>query len=414
MKVKENGKITMSENHIEVNFDEFKFSIKQSKLSEEELSRSREETNRHKTLSNYVESSGEWWKIWEEDNVLKWLKDIGLFDSAQNAISILKDIFTSQWFKTVKVHPMKYWLLTPGLVSLSEMIRLASAIKVLSPLNDDDIEKLRSNENFIGKAYELEIIAFLKRNYGQVSRESELSQKHIKKPDAKVNDFYVEIKTLQTSKKEKEFRGALKEIYEEIDKLSKDKKGVILCTIDLGALTTLNELEQKKKIAVKLLNSIRIDEEKMLETILSENDVKIHIKYVPHPQIKVMNIQFTDYTLSGLIELDRIAIKIIEAAEKYFDYAPLVLIIQPSTPLIFLTLPPINEKLQELWARPLFSFALSQQPKTNIIKELWIDLTSMDTDCLIKCLSNPASSLERFFVKLPNPFYAVKNNNKNG
>jgi hypothetical protein len=406
----------MPENHIEVNFGEFKFGIKQSKLSEEELSRSREETNRYKALYDYVESSGEWWKIWEEDKVLKWLKEISLLDSAQNAISILKDIFTPQWFKTVKVHPMKYWLLTPGLFSLSEMIRLASAIKVLYPLNDDDIEKLRSNENFIGKAYELEIIAFLKLNYGQVLRESEHSQKHIKKPDAKVNDFYVEIKTLQTSEKEKDFREALKEIYEAIDKLSKDKKGVILCTIDLGAITTLNESEQKIKIAVKLLNSIRIDEEKILETILSENDVKIHIKYVPHPQIKAMNIQFTNCYFPGLVELRRIAMKIIEAAEKYFDYTPLVLIIQPSTPLIFLTFS-IDEKLKELCARLLFSLALSLQPKVKpkvkIIKELWIDLTSMDVDLLKKCLSNPASSLVRFFIKLPNPFYAVRDR-KNG
>jgi hypothetical protein len=112
----------VSKNHIEVDFEGFKFGVKQSKLSEEELRKSREEANRYKALYDYVESTGEWWRIWEEDNVLKWLKEIGPLDSVQDAISTLKNIFTPKWFKTVKTHPMKSWLSVPGLHSLSAMI----------------------------------------------------------------------------------------------------------------------------------------------------------------------------------------------------------------------------------------------------------------------------------------------------
>jgi hypothetical protein len=392
----------MSENYIEVDFEGFKFSVKQSRLSEEELRKGREEADRHKALYDYVESTGEWWRIWEEDDVLKWLKGIGPFDSIQGAISTLKDIFTPQWFKTVKVHPMRSWLSVPGLHSLSAIIPLASAIKVLGSLATDDVEKLRSNENFWGKTYELEVIAFLKLIYGKVLREFEFGPKHAKKPDAKINDFYVEIKTLQSAEREKNSQEALKQIYEVFSKLCGDIKGATLCSIDLGAPNTLNELEERMKIAVKLLNLIRIDEEKLLENALSESGVKVHIKYVPHPRIKVSSIQVTNYGHHELLELYRIAKRIIDVAEKYSEYAPLVLIIEPSIPLIFLA----DEKLKELCTRWLFGFALYNQPKAKIIRELWIDLTILDIEIMKKWLFNPIGSLFHIFLKLPNPFYA--------
>jgi hypothetical protein len=334
--------------------------------------------------------------------VLKWLKEIGPPDFLQEIISTLKSVFTPQWFKTVKVHPMRSWLSVPGLHSLSAMIPLASAIKVLGSLVTDDIEKLRSNENFRGKAYELEVIAFLKLTYGQVLREFEVGPKHVKKPDAKVDDFYVEIKTLEIAEREKSSHEALKEIHEIFNELCIDVKGVTLCSVDLGAPNTLNELEERIKVAVKLLNSIRIDGGKASENVLSENNVKVHFKYVPHPRIRAHNIQITNYGRPDLIELYRVAKRIIDVAERYSDYAPLVLIIRPSIPLIFL----IDEKLKELCAKLLFGFALLHQPKVRNIKELWVDLTLVDTEIIKKWLSDPVSSLIHVFLKLSNPFYA--------
>jgi hypothetical protein len=50
-----------SEDYVEVEFEGFKLGIKQHKLSEEELKKSREEANRRKALYDHVESTGEWW-----------------------------------------------------------------------------------------------------------------------------------------------------------------------------------------------------------------------------------------------------------------------------------------------------------------------------------------------------------------
>jgi hypothetical protein len=281
------------------------------------------------------------------------------------------------------------------------MVPLVSAIKVLGSLTTDDIEKLRSNENFRGKAYELEVIAFLKLIHGQVLREFEFGPKHVKKPDAKLNDFYVEVKALDVAEQEKSSWEALKEINETFSRLCKNTKGVTLCNIDLGAPNTLDKLEERIKIAVKLLNSICIDGERVLENTFSEDCVKVHVKYVPHPQIKASNIQVTNYGRPELLELHRIAKRIIEVAEKSFDDAPLILIIEPSIPLIFL-----DEKLREFYAKWLFEYALSYQPKVKNIKELWIDLTMILDIDIKKWLSNTVYSLIHVFLKLSNPFYA--------
>jgi len=391
------------EEEVEVEFPQLgRISIKQHKMTPEELEESKHRSRAYQKLLEAVKSSGRWWELWEREETKDFLSRLKCEETAKDAIEELRKVFTEKWFKSSpEDHPIKFWLLNPSPYSLGEIVPLGSAIKVLGGaenLHPQALSDLQSKQNFHHRAYELEVLAFLKIQNPSIILEHELStDKSSKKPDARVGDTYFEIKCLSTSEQETERHEITREIINAISQRFKEFRGTVGYTVDLGNPKDLEELREAIEIVKETVSNIEV---KAGHQVITKDRIKIEIKVVPS-NIKACLGSVTNAGQPEIWEIYRIIRKLKESAVKNPGDLPIIVIIRPSLPLVMLA----DESIREVVEKAIFQQAYSREPKVRTVKELWIDLTVIDSRMLKKMLSNATLSLLRVFIKLSNPFF---------
>ncbi|MEM1813953.1 MAG: hypothetical protein QXE04_01545 [Thermoplasmatales archaeon] len=395
----------INEGKVEIDLEEMgKITITMRKMAPEELEESRKESQAEQELISKTEESGEWWRLWERKEIEEYFSHMGCRETVRIAVKELKKVFTAEWFRLQSNgHSLRPPLTMPnGLHSLGYVVPLGSAINILGSkaLTANIINDLRSKENFYHRAYELEVLAFLKIvERSPILLEHELPlPKDAKKPDAKVGEVYVEIKDLSFSKREISAYEMLKEITNFLWKKFKDYKGCVAYVIDLGGPKSLEELDEAIKITKCLIDSIDVKESGA--KILSRNNIKVKLKLIER-NIKGCFGTITNYGRPELVEIHRMFRKLLESTSKNPGDAPMIVVIRPSIPMIVLA----EEKLRELLEVELFKLAIRCEVKVKKVKELWIDVTMVDAEMLKKMFSSPITSLLRVFIKLRNPFF---------
>lgn len=330
--------------------DGMKVTTRRGKISEEEKKESKKNREKAKKIFDEVTISGEWWRIWNRKEVKENLNKNGFLDVVEEAIEELKDVFTSDWFRDEKNrgHPMYYILrsalsgnpIEDSLPALLELVTIGNALDIVGKSDRNLIEDLRGKRNFYSRAFELRIKAFLKSLDPPAILEDEFINRAEKVPDAKWNNYDFEIKHLDESSFDIEFRTLQEMINKELKEFfsSLGFTGDITYNAELKSITSTEGLKEIKDIFRTLLTSSKEKLKGLLEN--GENKIDLGNEYI---NIEIHFVQGQNWGVSGFVKTPdplplhahRVARVVREEISQKGGENPVIAVINPPKSFVF-------------------------------------------------------------------------------
>jgi len=399
--------------------------IKSRKLTSEEIEKLRADQLALTETRAKLIQTGKWWEPWEQDSGR--LASAASFGFSREdfylALSVLKQLYPDSWLRAnaSTSHPMIPALLEPQGNFLNRLdlkaIHLGWSVGQfgLSRLSTQMMSELRHAEQFEGFAFEIEVLSWLKTMFPDLLLEHELGLgKDVAKPDAMLRQgLYAEIRSLQTSQKDKAVREQLSSLGSAIERLV--DQGTWNCSVDLGKPRDLElgELErsiENAKAIVSRANPPFDDTQGNVHIKMAQADGDpLGFKIVstvsqglssPEPQDLIRILRHLVDTQRQRNEPEGIVRKL--------DALPrgssLMVFVRGSVPLIDLMLiasGASGEAAKNRFGEQFFGFAIGQDEKAKAIKQIYVEIWS--------AIRFGDSNFQRTYKETPFLFLPIEN-----